>query len=143
VFATCGTGTILHYNGTVWEATNPVPQNFYGLWGTGSGDVYAAGTNGHLIHFDGGSWTILTSNSELILNALWGTSGTDLYGVGAQGTGGNYWAVACWYDAPNHTWITYNLPLGTMWQGSAIGGFGPSSVLVMGGIGANYRLGIR
>jgi hypothetical protein len=87
-----------------WSWSNPNPAapgyNLYALWGTSDTDIYAAGNLGKLIHYNGTSWSAVTSGTLLPLHGLWGTASTDVYAVGgntAQGTilhyGGGTWVT--------------------------------------------------
>lgn len=42
-----------------WEWQNPLPQgnDLFAVWGTSGSNVYAAGADGTLIHFDGAAWS--------------------------------------------------------------------------------------
>jgi hypothetical protein len=101
VFATMGgsyaCGGILHYNGSAWSISGqiPVPDSedvypLYALWGNESSNVYAAGQDGIVAHFDGADWSaVQLSNgmcAEPPLQAIWGSSGSDIYAVDDYGT---------------------------------------------------------
>ncbi|MBF0452802.1 MAG: hypothetical protein HQK75_19015, partial [Candidatus Magnetomorum sp.] len=80
VFA-IGGSEILYYNGSTWSnysAANTV----YDIWGVSGNDVYAVGSSGKIYHFDGSSWSEMTSNTIQILKGIWGKSSTDIYAVG-------------------------------------------------------------
>jgi len=54
----------------------------YGLWGAASNDVWATGTDGHMLHWDGNSWTIDTTlSSNLMLGEIWGSGPGDIWAV--------------------------------------------------------------
>lgn len=95
-----GYAPIFHNDGTGWtEVTRFLPEQFadraifYGLWGASANDVFAVG--GHefensyrtlIAHYDGISWTRMTSpeeNADLV--DVWGSSGQDVYAVGLKG----------------------------------------------------------
>jgi hypothetical protein len=66
--------------------------NFYGLWGTGTSDIFAVGGFGENVrasvvyHFDGTKWTEqnVREMSEL-LYGVWGVSSTEVWAVGEGG----------------------------------------------------------
>lgn len=58
------------------------------VWGGGSNDVWAAGNNGVLFHYDGRSWTQPPESSSFgtgYVGGIWGTSQRDVYFVGGSG----------------------------------------------------------
>jgi hypothetical protein len=68
-----------------------------GVWGTSLRDVFAVGDDGAILHFDGATWTSMTSGSTADLLAVWGMSSNQVYAVGSRGTvlfyDGTGWAV--------------------------------------------------
>src|SRR5438034_1171071 len=81
-----GTGTV---SGTT--------QVLYGVWGSGRKDVFAVGTGGTILHYDGTSWTVQPSGTPQVLYGVWGSRGTDVFAVGDGGTilhyNGTSWTV--------------------------------------------------
>jgi len=69
--------------------------SLFAVWGTSATDVYAAGQNGLIIHYDGDGdndtipdnrWDApMTSGTTVNLHAIWGASATNIYTVGAVG----------------------------------------------------------
>ena len=56
-----------------------------GVWGDAPNDVYAAGSGGSLLHFNGSAWTALSSGTTAPLygmHGLQGASSTRIYAVG-------------------------------------------------------------
>ncbi|MEW5735981.1 MAG: hypothetical protein AB1921_14080 [Thermodesulfobacteriota bacterium] len=61
---------------------------FYGLdsvWGASGTDVFAVGSAGAIVHFDG-SLSFMDSGTSSWLTGVWGSSGSDVFAVGAGGT---------------------------------------------------------
>ncbi len=63
-----------------------------GIWGSSPTDVFAVGTNGTILHYDGDGdndgvpdtmWERMSSGIERSLNDVWGSSDTDVYAVGS------------------------------------------------------------
>jgi hypothetical protein len=54
-------------------------------WGLARDDVWAAGSGGTLLHYDGSSWQPQFTGTTQALHALWGTS-SRLWAVGEHGT---------------------------------------------------------
>jgi Leucine-rich repeat (LRR) protein len=146
VFASCGTGTILHYNGSAWTAVTPVAQNLYALWGVAPDTVYAVGTNGYLLRYRAGTWEVLTSDAlsgltdPATLHGLWGTSSDDFYAVGLARTSTFYHSVVYRYDGSTGRWIATSL--GNGWQAFGITGYGSSNAYVIGS-GSVLYIGTR
>lgn len=57
-----------------------------GVWGNSSSDVFAVGTDGTILHYDGSSWSSMTSGTSKSLRDVWGSSGSDVFAVGVYGT---------------------------------------------------------
>jgi hypothetical protein len=50
VFAVGDDGVILHYDGTLWTATNPTDQTLLGVWTSGPAEAFATGIAGTILH---------------------------------------------------------------------------------------------
>jgi hypothetical protein len=84
--------------GPEWTWQNPLPtgNDLYGVWGSsgadsGPPDVYAVGWGGTILHYDGSSWSRMSSGTDRDLRGVWGSSGADsgppdIYAVGWGGT---------------------------------------------------------
>ena len=71
---------------TSWSYDNPPSANYVDVWGTSSSDVFAVGYDGTIVHYDGETWSPMTSGTTARLYGVWGTSSTDVYVVGHDGT---------------------------------------------------------
>ncbi|MCP4346651.1 MAG: choice-of-anchor D domain-containing protein [Desulfobacterales bacterium] len=56
------------------------------VWGSSGSDVFAVGGDGTILHYDGISWTDMSSGTSSHLNKVWGNSGSDVFAVGDNGT---------------------------------------------------------
>ncbi len=100
LFAVGEKGAILRRQGNAWSPmASPTAKNLHCVWGFGSDDVYAAGEDATILHFDGTEWTKVETGLEeplndIGLNGAWGEDG-HLYLVGDKGTvlhlAGNEW----------------------------------------------------
>ncbi len=63
----------------------PLTRILEGVWGTASDDVWAAGQNGILLHWDGTSWSRVTVTSNW-LKGITGDEFGDVWVVGENGT---------------------------------------------------------
>lgn len=62
------------------------------LWGSSARDVWAVGSDGAVVHFDGRAWKIVEGvpmgdsvRLEGSFNAVWGSGPSDIWAVGAKG----------------------------------------------------------
>jgi len=69
-----------------------------GVWGSCSHDVFAAGSRGTILHYDGVRWRAMSSGTANDLYGVWGSGGSDVFAVAWGGTilhyGGNQPPVA-------------------------------------------------
>ena len=56
------------------------------VWGSSSSDVFAVGVNGTILHYDGTSWSAMTSGTTVLLYGIWGSSASDVFAAGVSGT---------------------------------------------------------
>jgi hypothetical protein len=47
-----------------------------GVWGSSGSDVFAVGSNGTILHYDGSSWSSMTSGTSAWLFGVGGSSGS-------------------------------------------------------------------
>ncbi len=125
-----------------WEWHNPLPQgnSLYGIWGSGPDDIFAVGTVGTVLHFDGSQWRHMESGTSITLESVWGSGPNDVYaaGWGGEATGlvihydGTRWSSvlnfedadlhSVWGSGPNDVYVDSsdaNIPYhfnGTRWR---------------------------
>jgi Quinohemoprotein amine dehydrogenase, alpha subunit domain III len=91
IFAVGENGTILHYNGAIWDSMDSgVLVAMYDVWGSSSTDVFAVGQNGVICHYDGTGWSGMSSGTNKNLEGVWGTASDNVWAVGNNGTILNY-----------------------------------------------------
>ena len=109
-----GNGTsasLLHYDGTAWKDLAPgTSETFWWAHGTSDKDVWAVGTNGHIVHWDGSAFTdhSVKPASTATLYGVWAASSTDAWAVGGTPEGGTskpndvllHWDGASWTPSP-------------------------------------------
>jgi hypothetical protein len=67
---------------TSCAVSSPASGPLYGVWGTSATNVYAVGAGGRILHFDGASWTSMTSATGARLSRVTGTSANDVWAAG-------------------------------------------------------------
>jgi hypothetical protein len=85
---------LLHYDGQAWTTVLGNAVSFYGaeqsdlaaLWGSGSADVWAAGSAGALLHWNGAAWSGFYVGAATPLKAIWGSADDDVWAVGDAGS---------------------------------------------------------
>jgi len=84
----------MHYDGNTWSEMNTGINSavlfLEAVRGSSSSDVFAAGSGGTLIHYDGTSWQKMEIDSDINFNDLWcppgAGSGLDVFAAGEAGT---------------------------------------------------------
>jgi hypothetical protein len=86
VFAVGDGATIVHWDGTAWEAMDPGLEcacaSFHGVWGSGPDDVWAVGTGGLIVHYDGTQWAPADTMPVAWMSGVWGSGPDDVFAVG-------------------------------------------------------------
>ncbi len=90
-----GGGTIpVHWDGAKWTfygSTRGYPGGFYinKIYGTSSSNLFIVGTGGNIVHFNGTSWTKMTSNTTVDLQDIWGIDGSHIWATGFNSIDGH------------------------------------------------------
>jgi hypothetical protein len=72
-----------------WKTIASVPTGakpVRAMWSAGDRAVFAVGDDGLILHFDGSTWTKMTSNTSTHLRAVWGLTPYNIYAVGDNAT---------------------------------------------------------
>lgn len=93
------------------------------VWGSGPNDVWAAGSGGTIIHYDGKTWTPTPSGVHDTFNAVWGSGPNDVWVVSStrlvlHGTGFAN-GTASWTNVPASTDEFNSALLRAIWGSSA------------------------
>lgn len=99
-------------------------STLHDVWGTSPTDVYACGSDGAVICYDGISWAPMSSNTTSDLYSLWGDSADDIFAVGESG-------IILHYDGTS--WSTMAKPLTGHLKG--VWGSAPDNVFAVGNSG--------
>jgi len=74
-------------NSSDWSEMSHVGGETYAVWGSSSSDVFATGYKGIILHYDGSSWSKMSSAASIdYLYGIWGSSSSDVFAVGEGGT---------------------------------------------------------
>jgi len=121
-----------HYDGHGWNVVLDWPYPLFllrDIWGSSDHDIFAAGDGGTILHYDGSTWSQMSSGTENDLRCLWGNSSTDVYAAGAEG-------AVLHYDGS--TWT--NLSTEPAWDLRGIWASSRSDIYCVGG-DLNYGYG--
>jgi hypothetical protein len=69
-----------------WATVAGLPLNvdLRAVWGSSGSDIWAVGLGGVMLHFDGMSWTPVSSVTPQDLTSIWGSSASDIWAVGPK-----------------------------------------------------------
>lgn len=67
---------------------NPLPQgnDLKAIWGSSANDVWAVGSVGTVLHFDGKSWRLVDSGTNADLTAIWGRAANNVWAFADDGS---------------------------------------------------------
>ncbi len=124
---TSGTGGVIER----WDGATLIPESIggaslRGVHGSGANDVWAVGVSGTIRHFDGTTWSAVSSSTGANLEEVWASSPTDAYAVGSGG------AVVHWNGT---SWSSVSL--GTTVSFADVWGTAANDVWVIGGQGGS------
>ena len=94
----CGSNPIIEVDSVAWT-----DASLRRVWGSASDDVWAVGTNGAVLRYDGSAWHALESNTTEQLNAVSGCGDKCAWAAGHNGTVLK-WDGEAWSDVslPDH-----------------------------------------
>lgn len=133
VFAVGAGGTIRRYirvDDRFTAMASPTRALLYAAWGDRASNVYAVGSGGTLLHFDGSSWQSLATDTKQSLLDIWGSGPQDIYVVGSGG-------LVLHFDGK--TWA--RVETGTRANLYGVHGRGPGDVFAVGegGVVLHYQ----
>ena len=75
-----------HAQAQTWsQMDTPTTEKLNCIWGSSGVDIFAAGANGVIIHYNGLAWSPMASGATNQLWGIWGSSGSDVFAVGEDG----------------------------------------------------------
>jgi hypothetical protein len=106
-----------------WAAGTPTTEGLRDVWGSSGSDVFAVGTNGTILHYDGSAWAVMTTPEALescSITGVWGSSSDHVFATFGGNTGcggvlqynGSLWSVVLetpvqdqdYFSPMNHVW---------------------------------------
>lgn len=90
VYASGRDGTMLRLDTYLVEEDLDVPGSLTDIWRATTGEMFAAGSGGLLLYFDGAVWRETASPTSSDLLGIWGTSPRSVVSVGGDGTALKY-----------------------------------------------------
>jgi len=71
-----------------WQWVNPdtTAEDLHSVWGSSTGDIFAVGSQGCIIHGNGSGWTTMDSGTSERLLDVWGFAPDDVYVIGEEGS---------------------------------------------------------
>jgi hypothetical protein len=94
------------------------------IWGSSSTDVFAVGSKGTILHYDGSSWNRMNSGTTYLLRGVWGSSPSDVFAVGHN------WELEIILHYDGTSWS--EMSRGTMMGLYSVWGSSPSDVFAVG-----------
>jgi hypothetical protein len=101
----------------------------YDVWGSGASDVFVTGSDGKVLHYDGASWsTMSTGTHSAYFYDVWGSGPSNVYTVGLEdGISPSSYGCAVTYGYDGVSWKSLGVPPGcsyrsyfrTVWGSSA------------------------
>ncbi|AKV04759.1 Type IV fimbrial biogenesis protein PilY1 [Labilithrix luteola] len=89
------------------------------VWGSGKTDVWAVGSNGTIMHFDGTAWKAMPAGIPVTFNAVWGSGPNDVWAACGPNvlfhSEGMHGASATWTNTPLTTEETRRGRAYTIW----------------------------
>ena len=133
VFAVGAGGSIQRYirvDDRFTVMASPTRALLYAAWGDRASNVYAVGSSGTLLHFDGSTWQSIATDTKQSLLDIWGSGPQDIYVVGSGG-------LVLHFDGK--TWA--RVETGTRANLYGVHGRGPGDVFAVGegGVVLHYQ----
>ncbi len=73
-------------NFTTWTSINSgTAKDLYGVWGPTNSDIFAVGSSGTIMHYDGSAWSSMNGGNTGDLYCVWGSRNNDVFAVGISG----------------------------------------------------------
>ena len=85
LFAVCRDGYVFSTEDGIFKSGRPTQVHLNAVHGRSSKCVYAVGSNGKIIHYDGDKWTELPTSAPESLAGVWVGPGGEVFAVGYQG----------------------------------------------------------
>jgi len=85
----CGDSDLVYYyDGVTWDDISgslPVSADWYGIYAAASDDAFMVSRGGHVVRWDGATWSLVSSDATYPLNAVHGSTANNVFVVGDDG----------------------------------------------------------
>lgn len=123
-------GKIMHYNGEWTNVASPTTNTLGCVWALSPTDAWAGGNANTLIHWDGTSWTSMSTGfTGGSANGIWAAATNDVYVVSTNATyhwNGTSWTsvdvvsgLCIWGFAANNIWVAFTNSQLKHWDGTS------------------------
>jgi hypothetical protein len=121
IYAVGANGTIVHYNGGGWSATQVGTEELHDVWANPTGDVWVTGSS-TILRYDGAWHSVATPPAAIALGTIWGSGDNDVYVTSSNSDELHHWNGSAWSS------IDLGMPQFGVWGTSAsnvfVSGFG-------------------
>jgi hypothetical protein len=92
-----GDGVLKRWNGTTWTNQPAPPRMIFDLHGLSANDIWAAGVDGLMMHFNGTSWSVVNTGMSTTddYNTVWAFAANDVWALGDNALAG-HWDGSTW-----------------------------------------------
>ena len=87
-------GTLMHWDGSLWNPVSTSGLYIYGLWGASSNDLWGVGNDGYQLHWNGTGINSTNTQGYTGFNTISGLSASDIWALGS----------CCWQDGGSQPW---------------------------------------
>jgi len=79
----CAGGDVTAPERLVWShVSSGTADDLWDVWGSSATDVWAVGSNGAIVHYDGTRWSRALDSVSYFFRGVWGSGPTDIWAVG-------------------------------------------------------------
>ena len=75
---------VCNQTGWCWQHPTPQGNDLHEVWSIAKDDVWAVGSAGTLLHFDGQAWTRHDVDDEILFHGVWASGPDEVWVVGAR-----------------------------------------------------------
>ncbi len=111
MFLITRSGTIVHNDGSgpgAWTIMDSGTTNaLYSIWGPADDSVYAGGSEGTMLHYNGSAWSSVDIDSTYNINDIYGFSASDIFALTSSEWWGGEGSLLLHYDGAS--WSEFDI----------------------------------